>query len=81
MNDRFSKLQQHDCHEFIRYYLEQVQDEQNPIPAKKQPIMKNSEEAWSYYLNSHTSIVDLLFAGQLTNLVKCSGCENVTLTH
>lgn len=87
LEKRFVKTQQHDCHEFLRYYLEMLQDELNPADQRKPKTSKpnakppNSEEAFAMYINNHTSIVDLLFAGQLTNLTKCLGCENVSVTH
>lgn len=82
LEDRFSRSQQQDCHEFIRVYLEALQDELNPAAlSKKPPTFKNSDESFNFYQSSHTSIVDLLFAGQLTNLTKCGGCENVSYAH
>lgn len=81
LEGRFTRSQQHDCHEFMRYYLEMLQDELNPAGGKKAPALKTSEEAYMGYIGSHTSIVDLLFAGQLTNMTRCSGCENVSLAH
>jgi ubiquitin C-terminal hydrolase len=81
LEGRFKKTQQHDCHEFMRYYLEMLQEEMNPVIGVGDRKGKTSEEVYSHYLAGHTSIVDYLFAGQLTNLTKCSGCENLSLIH
>ena len=80
METSFSRSTQHDCQEFIRFYISRLQDELNPrIKSEKQNPTK--QELLDMYYSSHTSIVDTIFYGCLTSQIKCLNCGKLTLTY
>ena len=80
---RFDPHMHHDCQEFIRFFLSELQDELNSKPPKNYTLedLKSSSLAKEKYFSAHTSIIDQTFAGLLKSQVKCLNCKNVSVTY
>lgn len=80
----FSPNEMHDCQEFMRFLLSELQDEMNPpIPSKivkkfQLADFSSSEEAWEFYQKYHPSIIDEFFAGQIVSQIICPACDKVS---
>lgn len=78
----FEPSEQHDAHEFLRYFLSGMQDELTAITKEKKEVeFKDADYAWEYYLKLNPSIIDKLFAGQLVSKVCCCKCGNVSTSY
>jgi len=77
----FHPHEQHDSHEFLRYFLSGLQDEINIQSNKKEIEFKDPESAWNYYKKHNVSLIDDLFAGQLISKVRCGNCGHVSTTY
>lgn len=86
-------MEQHDCQEFLRFYLGELQDELNPVNMPKPlgassvlnlPSIKNSNGAlnckYQEHKALHNSIIDRLFSGMLMNTLQCQKCMKTSRT-
>lgn len=78
----FDPHEQHDAQEYLRYVLGEIQDELSfELPEKRPSEFPDSESAWKFYFEYHTSIIDRLFCGQLISSVKCKSCSHISNTY
>jgi len=75
----FDPDEQHDSHEFLRYILSGMQDEVNLPKPKKVMEFKDGDSAWEHYKKYNVSIIDEMFAGQLSSKVTCKMCGHVSV--
>lgn len=67
--------EQHDCQEFLRKFLEKIQDEINGKAKYSLDGCKSLNEAWNLYIDKNFSIVDQIFAGMFRGSVVCNKCK------
>ncbi|KRX08355.1 hypothetical protein PPERSA_03349 [Pseudocohnilembus persalinus] len=78
---QFDPGEQHDTQEFLRYFLSELEDELNLLmPLKKPNDFPDSETAHKFFIKFNNSIVDAIFAGQLTSQITCKQCQNLSYT-
>ncbi len=71
--DQFSECKQHDCQEFINFYLARLQAELNP--SRSPPAPRTTEEqAFEQYSKSNCSIVDKMLTVFTINRIVCQAC-------
>ena len=83
ISQRFDPTIHHDCQEFIRFFLSEMQDEMNSKPPKNYTLedIKTSKLAKEKYFSCHDSIIDQTFAGLLKSQVTCHSCKNESITY
>lgn len=80
---KFPEMYQHDCQEFLRYFISRLQEELNPrdIKRENQSEKLSQSQILDEYDLTHNSIVDSLFHGQQSSYIKCGSCENISIVH
>lgn len=88
---RFKGFFQQDSQECLRYLLEGIHEDVNKAVKSKDrtplgdipdnwPHRKQAEEAWRRYLLNENSYIIDMFVGQLKSELKCTACNNVSVT-
>lgn len=80
--DTFNHNDQHDAHEFLLHLLSNIQEEACSTKPKEVPAeFADAESAWSFYKKYHNSVIDELFAGQISSRVTCDNCNSVSYSY
>ena len=88
---RFSSSSQQDSQEFLSLFLDSLHEDLNRISNKpyvdleeQQPNETDeiaSQRWWESHKKREDSIVSDLFHGQFKSLIKCPGCERISITY
>lgn len=80
---RFDPIMQHDSHEFMVYFLEQLQEEQT---LKIRAMFNGSDHNKSIadinteFKTCYSTIIDQIFSGIIQTIVKCGKCRHESVT-
>ncbi|KAM3139210.1 hypothetical protein pb186bvf_008620 [Paramecium bursaria] len=75
--NKFNQSQQQDSHEFLLFFLSQMQEEfVGKYRSTKE--FKNAKDAWDHYTKTNNDIIVETFAGQLTSKSLCKACKKVS---
>ncbi|XP_035207207.1 ubiquitin carboxyl-terminal hydrolase 2-like isoform X1 [Stegodyphus dumicola] len=84
---RFSGNSQQDAQEFLRYLLQGLHDDINRVKVSSNMTIRrdsgsgDSFRTWRKYREIDDSLIVDLFAGQLKSTLKCTICNNDSVTH
>lgn len=73
---KFNARQQHDCQEFVLYFLSQIEEELDAFFRELSRIKASHSLKFQ-----NINIVDFLFKGKIRSLVTCANCSNQSATH
>lgn len=78
ISEEFSPVMEHDSHEFLLYFLNNLKDELTEVGTKL-PMSTKLEVniLWQQYTRSFPSVIDSLFTVIERAEVKCLSCRNV----
>ena len=89
--DLFADGDQHDSQEFLRYLLDNLNDDLNTVrvapPYREEkddfsePERDKAERLWNQYRARTSSVVTDVFAGQLRSAVECHACGKVSTSY
>mmetsp|Transcript_24339 Transcript_24339/g.23952 ORF Transcript_24339/g.23952 Transcript_24339/m.23952 type:complete len:130 (-) Transcript_24339:398-787(-) len=79
IQSEFTPALEHDSHEFLLYFLNNLKDELTEKGMKLSFGKEtNVEQVWKQYIKNFPSIVDKLFTMIEKSTIKCKSCSNVT---
>ncbi len=78
--NKFNPYEQHDVQEFFLHISNLLQDEIK-LDSALPKVIKDSESAYYFYMNSNRSIIDRAFAGQVSSTILCKACNEESVSY